>query len=125
MRLRDFLKLHPMFFVVIFFSFAVSATSFYLDQHLIAYIECALGILLSSLVYFAEKKNFNELKKTVKMLNSHFVSSENSRVSSIPLPFVICSATGSIVWFNNLFEKEIISDEGLTDKQIYRAAFKT
>ena len=68
MRLKDFLKLHPMFFVVVLFSFAVSATSFYLNEHLIAYIECALGILLAVLVFLAEKKNFGELKKTVEIL---------------------------------------------------------
>lgn len=119
MRLRDFLKLHPMFFVVILFSFAVSATSFYLKEHLIAYIECALGILLAVLVFLAEKKNFNELKKTVEILNSQFITEEENKVSSIPLPFVICSSNGSIVWFNNLFEDEIISDEGLSNKQIY------
>ena len=92
MRLRDFLKLHPMFPVVILFSLAVSATSLYLDQHLIAYAEFGLGILLAILVYFAEKKNFNDLKKTVEILNSHLVSNDDDRVSSIPLPFVVCSS---------------------------------
>ena len=118
MRLRDFLKLHPMFPVVILFSLAVSATSLYLDQHLIAYAEFGLGILLAILVYFAEKKNFNDLKKTVEILNSHLVSNDDDRVSSIPLPFVVCSSHGSIVWYNELFETEIISEKGLTNKQI-------
>ena len=118
MRLRDFLKLHPMFPVVIFFSLAVSATSLYLNQYLIAYTELALGILLAVLVYFAEKKNFNDLKKTVEILNSHLVSNDDDRVSSIPLPFVVCSAKGSIVWYNDLFETEIITEKGLTNKQI-------
>lgn len=118
MRLRDFLKLHPMFPVVILFSLAVSATSLYLDQYLIAYTELALGILLAVLVYFAEKKNFNDLKKTVEILNSHLVSNDDDRVSSIPLPFVVCSSNGSIVWYNDLFETEIISENGLTNKQI-------
>lgn len=118
MRLRDFLKLHPMFPVVILFSLAVSATSFYLDQYLIAYTELGLGLLLAVLVYFAEKKNFNDLKKTVEILNSHIVSNDDDRVSSIPLPFVICSSNGSIVWYNALFETEIIAEKGLTNKQI-------
>ena len=50
MRIRDFLKLHPMFPVVILFSAAVSATSFYLGQHTIAYIEAGLGLLLAAVI---------------------------------------------------------------------------
>lgn len=118
MRLRDFLKLHPMFPVVILFSLAVSCTSFYLNQNIIAYVELGLGVLLAVLVYFAEKKNFNELKKTVEILNSHIVSNDDNRVSSIPLPFVICSANGSVVWYNDLFLNQIIGENGLSNKQI-------
>ena len=118
MRIRDFLKLHPMFPVVILFSAAVSATSFYLGQHTIAYIEAGLGLLLAVIVWFAEKKNFNDLKKTVTILNSHIVTQDDDRVSSIPLPFVIVSQDGGIVWYNDLFENEIIGENELTNKQI-------
>lgn len=118
MRLRDFLKLHPMFPVVILFSLAVSVTSFYLDQYIIAYTELGLGLLLAVLVYFAEKRNFNDLKKTVEILNSHIVSNDDDRVSSIPLPFVVCDKDGGIVWYNNLFELELLGEKGLTNKQI-------
>lgn len=118
MRLRDFLKLHPMFPVVIFFSLAVSATSFYLNQNIIAYTELGLGLLLTVLVYFAEKRNFNDLKKTVEILNSHIVSNDDDRVSSIPLPFVICNKDGGIVWYNNLFANDLIGEKDLTNKQI-------
>lgn len=118
MRIRDFLKLHPMFPVVILFSVAVSVTSLYLGQHIIAYVEALLGLLLAVIVYFAEKKNFNDLKKTITILNSHIVTQDNDRVSTIPLPFVIVSADGGIVWYNDLFEKEIIGEKELTNKEI-------
>lgn len=118
MRLKDFLKLHPMFPVVVLFSLAVSATSFYLREYTIAYIELGLGVLLAVIVLLAERKSFGELKKTVEILNSHIVSQEGDRVSSIPLPFVICSGSGSIVWYNDLFEREILGDGELSAKQI-------
>ena len=118
MKFKDFLKLHPMFPVVVIFAIAVSATSFYLDQKLIAYIEAGLGIILAIIVYFAEKRNFSDLKKTVSIVNSHIVEHDNQNVASVPLPFVICSADGSIVWYNDLFESEIICDKELTNKQI-------
>lgn len=118
MRLKDFLKLHPMFPVVVIFSLAVSATSFYLNQDLIAYIELALGLILAFIVFFAEKKNFYDLKKTVAIVNSHIVNHDNDKVSSVPLPFVICSSNGSVIWYNDLFETEIIADKDLTNKQI-------
>lgn len=119
MKIRDFLKLHPMFPVVVFFSIAVSGTSFYLRQFSIAYIEMALGILLSVLVFIAELKNFNDLKKTVEILNSHIVSRNDDRLSGIPLPFVICSPDGGVVWYNEYFENDIIGKNGLTTKQIH------
>ena len=118
MRIRDFLKLHPMFPVVILFSVAVSVTSFYLNQHIIACVEALLGLILAVIVYFAEKRNFNDLKKTITILNSHIVSQDDDRVSSIPLPFVIVSKDGAIVWYNDLFENDIIGDNELTNKQI-------
>lgn len=118
MRLRDFLKLHPMFPVVILFSLAVSVTSFYLNQDVIAYAELVLGLLLAVLVFFAEKKNFNDLKKTVEILNSHIVSDDNDRVSAIPLPLVVCDKNGGIIWYNNLFELELLGEKGFTNKQI-------
>lgn len=107
-----------MFPVVVLFSIAVSGTSYYLNQHMIAYIELGLGILLALLVIFAEIKNFSDLKKTVKILNSHIVERNDDRLSGIPLPFVICSPDGGIVWYNDLFEKEIIADKELSAKQI-------
>ena len=118
MRLRDFLKLHPMFPVVILFSLAVSVTSFYLNQYVIAYAELILGFLLAVLVFFAEKRNFHDLKKTVEILNSHIVSGDDDRVSAIPLPFVVCDKDGGIIWYNNLFELELLCEKGLTNKQI-------
>ena len=118
MKFKDFLKLHPMFPVVIFFSIAVSVTSFYLDQKIIAYFEAGLGIILAIIVYFAEKKNFSDLKKTVSIVNSHIVEHDKKNVASVPLPFVICAEDGSVVWYNDLFETEIICDKELTNKQI-------
>ena len=118
MRLRDFLKLHPMFPVVILFSLAVSVTSFYLNQYVIAYAELVLGLLLAVLVFFAEKRNFHDLKKTVEILNSHIVSNDDDRVSAIPLPFVVCDKDGGIIWYNKLFELDLLGDKGLTNKQI-------
>ncbi len=118
MRLKDFLKLHPMFPIVMLFSLSVSVTSFYLHQYIIAYTELGMGLLLAVLVYFAEKRNFNDLIKTVEILNSHIVSNDEDRVSSIPLPFVVCSKDGGIVWYNNLFELEFLDGKELTNKQI-------
>lgn len=118
MKIKDFLRLHSMFPVVVLFSVAVSGTSYYLNQHAIAFIEFGLGILLSVLVFFAEMKNFSDLKKTVDILNSHIVERNDDRLSGIPLPFVICSPDGGIVWYNDLFEKEIIADKELSAKQV-------
>lgn len=118
MKIKDFLRLHPMFPVVVLFSVAVSGTSFYLRQYMIACIELALGIILSVLVFIAEHKNFGDLKKTVEILNSHIVERNDDRLTGIPLPFVICSPDGGIIWYNDLFEKEIIGDKELSSKQI-------
>lgn len=118
MKIKDFLRLHPMFPVVVLFSLAVSGTAFYLHQYTMAYIELGLGIVLSVLVFVAEMRNFSDLKKTVSILNSHIVEKNDDRLSGIPLPFVICSPDGGIVWYNELFSKEIIAGNELTMKQI-------
>ncbi len=118
MRIKDFLRLHPMFLVVLFFSVAVSATSFYIHQHLITYVEAVLGIVLCALVFIAELRNFSDLKKTVEIINSHFAEKNDNRLSAIPLPFIVCSHDGAVVWYNSLFETEIIGDKQLSSKQI-------
>ncbi|MCD7774222.1 MAG: DHH family phosphoesterase [Clostridiales bacterium] len=118
MKFRDFLRLHPMFPVVVIFSLAVAATSYYLGEHQIAYLEFALGIVLSVLILAVEKRNYGDLKRTVSMVNSYIVSKDEDRISSIPLPFVICSESGGIIWYNKLFESEVIGDKELTFRQI-------
>ncbi len=118
MKFKDFLRLHPMFPVVVIFSLAVAVTSYYLGEHKIAYFEFALGIILSVIVLLVERRNYNDLKRSVSIVNSYIVSGENDRISSVPMPFVICSKTGSIIWYNNLFETDVIGDNELTFKQI-------
>ncbi len=117
-KFRDFIKLHPLFPVVFLFSAAVSATSFYLRQYTIAYIEIGLGVLLSVIIIVAERRNFHDLKKTVSIINSNIVSSGDDRISSIPLPFIVCTARGGVIWYNKLFEAEVIGENELTPGQI-------
>ena len=107
MKLKDFLKLHPMFSVVVLFALMVSATSFYLDQYIIAVAELVLSVILAVIVFLAERNSFNDLKKTVGILNSYLYSEGDKKSGNVPLPFVICSANGSVVWYNELFEKNI------------------
>lgn len=118
MKIRDFLRLHPMFPVMVLFCAAVTATSFYLNKTAIAYFELAAGIVLSVMVFISEKKSYSDLQKTVEMINAHIVSRDDDRLSGIPLPFVVCSPDGEIMWYNELFHSEVIGDSGITDKQI-------
>ena len=118
MKIRDFLRLHPMFLVMVLFCTAVAATSFYLDKTALAYFELAAGIVLSVLVFYSENKSFSDLQKTVELINSHIVSRDDDRLSSIPLPFVVCSPEGGIIWYNELFKSDVIGDSDMTDKQI-------
>lgn len=118
MKIRDFLRLHPMFIVMVLFCGAVTATSFYLDKTAIAYFELAAGIILSVIVFYSENKSYSDLQKTVEMINSHIVSRDDDRLSGIPLPFVVCSPDGGIIWYNELFHSDVIGDSGITDKQI-------
>ena len=118
MKLKDFLKLHPMFSVVVLFALMVSATSFYLDQYLIAVAELVLSVILAVIVFFAERNSFNDLKKTIGILNSYLYSEGEEQSGNVPIPFVICSANGSVVWYNELFEKNILSGKSLSNRQI-------
>ncbi len=118
MKFKDFLKLHPMFSVVVLFALMVSATSFYLEQYIIAVAELVMAVVLGVIVYFAEKRSFNDLKKTVSILNSYLISDGDSTTSNVPLPFVVCSDNGAIVWYNELFEQVILCNKTLSNKQI-------
>ncbi len=118
MKLKDFLKLHPMFSVVVLFALMVSVTSFYLNQYVIAIAELIMSVVLAVIVYFAEKRNFNDLKKTVRILNSYLATDSDNRASNVPIPFVVCSADGGIVWYNELFEQKILCNKALSNKQI-------
>lgn len=118
MKLKEFFKLHPMFPVVILFTFAVSGTTLYLGEEFIALTEIILGAVLAIIVYVAERKTFSDLKKSIGLLNSYVLSGNNDSLTGIPLPFVVCTKQGSISWYNDLFEKEIIGDNELTAKQI-------
>lgn len=118
MKIRDFLRLHPMFAVMVLFCLSVTATSFYLDKTAIAYFELAAGVILSLIVFYSEKKSYSDLQKTVEMINAHIVSRDDDRITGLPVPFVVCSPNGGIVWYNELFKNDVIGENELSDKQI-------
>lgn len=118
MKFKDFVRLHPLFFIVIFFSAAVCGVTLYLREYNIACVEIVLGIVLSLITLAIERRNFQDLKKSVKILNSFIYSDSENRVSSIPLPFIILGDRGSILWYNNLFEKEVLGDRKLSEREV-------
>ncbi len=119
MRIKAFFKANPMFPVVILFTLLVSGTSVYLKQYWIAVVELILGVVLGVIVYAAERKTFRDLIKSVELLNLHLDENTRDDISTIPFPLVICTKTGGIEWYNELFKKDIVGNTELTKKQIY------
>lgn len=119
MRIKSFIKSNPMFPVVILFTLLVSGTSLYLKQYWISVVELVLGVVLGIIVYAAERKTFKDLVISVSIINSHLDTDTRDKLSVIPFPLVVCTKTGSIEWYNDLFKKDIVGTTELSKKQIY------
>lgn len=86
---------------------AAGVTVFY--EPVLAFIELAVIVILASVGCFRILSQFNRLKGNVTLLNQTLqVGDEANSANEFPLSLALCNAKGEIVWYNSLFDENII-----------------
>ena len=86
---------------------AAGVTVFY--EPVLAFIELAVIVILASVGCFRILRQFNRLKGNVTLLNQTLqVGDEANSANDFPLSLALCNAKGEIVWYNSLFDENII-----------------
>lgn len=115
MNFRQFVKIHPVFFVTILIMLIICTVNFFINPK-IALFELVCLLVMIFIILFSSNRSFNRSKKTVGALNYSMSHDENGNLKDFPLPILIFDSTDRILWYNILFRNYVIgSDEYKTD----------
>ncbi len=115
--MRRFLKNNIAVFGILAVSLFTSLITLRYDKT-VALIELAI---LAALAIFAAVTNILNVKHTdgiLKGLDSTFDFSEKKNLENFPLPAIICTADGRILWFNSLFSSRVLDGLRLTSDDV-------
>lgn len=87
-----------------------SVFGFVTDNNAVAFalVAAFVLVLVTDILYAA--LSLKATRKYVKKVNDSFSSQDIETVDNFPLPSVMCDMRGNIVWYNQTFEAEILTD---------------
>ncbi len=107
MKLRQFVKIHPLIFAALVLMLAVCIFDFFINPKT-AVFELACLLITALVIVLFLNKSFNAVKETVGSLNDSLSYGEGGNLSDFPLPLLVFDDTGKILWYNGLFRDYVI-----------------
>lgn len=84
----------------------------------VALIELAIIAALAVLAVLSNIISFKHRDETAASLNSTFDFSEKENLKGFPLPVLVCTANGRILWFNALFSSRVLGEYTLMSDDV-------
>lgn len=84
----------------------------------VALIELAIIAALAVLAVLSNIISFKHRDETASSLNSTFDFSEKENLKGFPLPVLVCTANGRILWFNALFSSRVLGEYTLMSDDV-------
>ncbi len=107
MNFKTLLRNFPVFVAAVFAALVFVIATFFTASKVLAVIE--LVVLIGVVVaVFAYTDLFNARKQKILSHISSSLDFIGGNASDFPLPIAVCKADGSIIWFNGLFEDNVI-----------------
>ncbi len=108
MKARRLIRIYPLSFAMILLAavFCIVTAFFNLTAALAEL--CALAILTTVSAVKAHR-DFKVIRNTVAVLNSGFSAEETSSLKSFPLPIAVFDSADRVVWYNQKFQNELLS----------------
>ena len=120
MKLSKLIKNNP--FTVVAFGFAIIVsliTLIFLKQTALGLVELSLLLVIAVVAARWYNKELRRKIEQIHLLSSTLrVGGDNEMLDLFPIPALLVSATGELVWFNALFEKLLSDFPNLKDNNI-------
>lgn len=108
MKFKAYFYQNPVGFTCSLLFFILSCAGFFIDNKVFAVSLIAFIVTLIANFLHASL-SFKKIQKAVKHINM-FVSPDGEGEGALSLPSVICDSEGTIIWFNQLFQQEILDE---------------
>ena len=76
----------------------------------VAFIELAILAALSVLAFVSSLLSAKHTDEMIDALNKYYDFSEKENLANFPLPVLVTTATGRILWFNTLFSSRVVGE---------------
>ena len=108
MKFKAFINQNPVGFICSLVFLILSCGAFFVDNKVFAVCLLAFVITVISNSINASL-SFKRIQKAVHHINKA-VSADGKDEGALSLPLVICNREGSVIWFNQLFQQEILDE---------------
>ena len=89
---------------------AVVAATFFLNR-VVFYVELAVLALVLAYVLVRNRQLKRDMMRYVERVAGHLNHAEQSALAQFPLPAVVCSAEGEVIWYNDPFRHQVMNGE--------------
>lgn len=83
-----------------------------------ALVQVALLLVFTAAAALKARRDFQAIRKTVSALNASFSAEENSSLANFPLPVAVFDNSDRVVWYNQKFNNEVLSQAGAKTSEI-------
>ena len=108
MRRKPWL-LRPVFLVVLLFCLGVTAVTFFLNP-VVFYVEFSVLLLILAYVFWQSRATARNLQRLLTRMAESLSPSNQTALTQFPLPVLLTSGEGEILWHNERVEKMMTAD---------------
>lgn len=83
-----------------------------------ALIELAIVIILIVLSFVSNSVSVKQAQSLLRTVSNSLSFSESQKLSGFPLPLIVCTAGGRVLWFNSYFESRVLDGMRLVSSDV-------
>lgn len=108
MKFKALFYQNPVGFLCSLLLLVLSVVGFFFDKKVFCVLVISFGLcLIANIVY--SFSTFKKIQKAIQHINKNVVL-DDSEKNLISLPAVVCNNKGDIIWFNHLFQQDILDE---------------
>lgn len=112
--------LKPIFYVMIALCVTLTLLTgfFYSESKLLFYVEAALTLLVILFVLIRLRFMQTDIRRYLQEIEQTLTSAQRETLDSFPIPVLVASRKGEIVWYNTLFQKAALGQDDMYGRRL-------
>ena len=107
MKNRRFWNLTPIVWVMAIVLALLVGTTFFLNR-IVFYVELAVGIVTLVYIFWHLGRTQRDIGRYLTRIAGSLNQSDQEALSNFPLPVVVASSVGEVLWYNGLFRNQVL-----------------